>query len=198
MDFNRLLQDYESAKSSRKGSRRESEGDVEGAHQDKRPRRPYIPFAREAPRPFKPDLRVLVLVCAGPNSLHDTWFGVEDLSEGITLGVMWYGSEEPEERFTQLADKVIRKKGLKWQLLRTALKELYPNWRKEFDFVWFPDDDIRFVRGKPQNIARVMADFGLDLVQPCLSDLNITSPAFRPVVLRSFNTRALFHRTNCT
>ena len=140
--------------------------------------------------------RLLVLVCAGPNSLHDGWIQPDETAD-ITLCVVWYGMEEPEERLIQSAAKVMKKQGPKWVLVRAALKELVPNWREDFDMIWIPDDDIKFVRGDLSKMADIMLGFDLDLIQPCLTDKNITCAAYRPVVLPSRHRFATFHRTNC-
>ena len=197
MDFDSLLKAYEGAKSGQGGSRKSTSSNDDRRDQGpKRSRQESLPVYRQSPRALATPPRILVLVCAGPNSLHDAWFTADDISDGITLGVIWYGSEEPEERFTKLAEKVLRKKGPKWQLIRSALKELFPDWR-EYDYVWMPDDDIKLVRGRAVDLARIMAEYGLHLAQPCLSDKNITSIGYRSVVLRSPNANSVYHRTNC-
>jgi len=139
---------------------------------------------------------VLILVCAGPNSLHPDWPISQDEDASATLGVVWYGKETPDERFISQAEKVLYREGPKWALIRNALKELFPTWREDYDFIWLPDDDISFAAGTVGDLVKVMYKFRLDLAQPCLSDKNITCPAYRSVLLRSGNKNVVFHRTN--
>jgi len=169
--------------------------------------RPSVPVKVERRRRRDPQagpLRVLIIVCAGPASLHDTWFeaiGKEDGEDNggleITTCVMWYGKDEPEERFVSMADKVVRKQGPKWVLVRTALNEHYPDWRTRFEYLWMPDDDIRFVLGSVGLMIQTMNAFDIALAQPSLLDKNITCAAYRSVVVRSEHPHAVFHRTNC-
>lgn len=159
----------------------------------KRPRRLSLPVVKASlPKKKKEQLRVLVVVPAGPNSLHRTWASSDDEECGVsvTTFVVWYGPEDQAE------EGFVLKRGPKWQLVRFALKEKIKNWTEQFDFVWLPDDDLKFDSGSISKLARVCSDFELDLAQPCLVDKNITSVGYRSVVLKSSVPGAVFHRSN--
>jgi hypothetical protein len=137
--------------------------------------------------------RILVIIPAGPNSLHFKW----DLSSIQTTVLMWYGPDNVEIPPNMLLNinLVIRKRGPKWQLVRHALNAL-PAWDKEYDYIFLPDDDVEWETGSIPLLAQTMYVHGLQLAQPCLKDENITSPAYRPIVTRSQVTGAILHLTN--
>jgi hypothetical protein len=201
MDFDSLMKQYQSSSSS---STSAVGGGNSSSQQYKRQKRQsdyiYIDTISERPKytKFKPPT-ILVLVCAGPNSLHDHWFQPEEIGNPrLTIGIIWYGKDDPEEKFIiNERTKVVKKQGPKWVLVRYALNEIFPKWKEEFDYIWIPDDDLEIVHGSIFQLVDVMASFDLDLAQPCLTDKNITSLGYRSVVLKSQNTRAVFHRTNC-
>ena len=183
MDFDSLLKAHqEEAASSSKQEEQVA----------KRPRAFRPPLVRcKKTRDYRP-LKVLTIVCAGPNSLHPHWTAQDE--EEVSFLVMWYGKEPPSKRFTEKTMKVIEMQGTKWVLIRHALKEV--DWNA-YDYVFLPDDDIDFTIGTISDLAHVMDEYNLYLAQPCLVDLNITCAGYRHVLVKSNYHQALFHRTNC-
>lgn len=180
MDFDSLLHDY---KTSSQPPPRSSA-----------PRAPPRPQIIIAPPPPLSRARVLIVLAAGSRSLHESW----PYEDGITLCVMWYDeANEPSSWTKERAEFFARKRGQKWVLVREAMNSVVKgDWRKDYDVVWFPDDDLKFDSGTVMDLARCVVANKLDLVQPCLLDKNITSASYRGLVLRSNVQNAWFHRTN--
>jgi hypothetical protein len=136
--------------------------------------------------------RILVVCAAGPGSLHaglwERWGEAQ-----VDLCIVWFGAEEPPA--TPGARCVLRAKGPKWQLVRMALNSGVPDWRRTYDYVWIPDDDVKWEYGDLVGFVRGARAFGFQLSQPCLVDVNITSGAYRSVLTRA-SPKAVAHRTN--
>ena len=145
--------------------------------------------------------RVLVVVPAGPSSLHEElhpWRGSER-GGAVDLCLIWYGADPAPEPTRGAATYYAERRGPKWQLVRYALTELVPDFDARYEYVWLPDDDVRFEDtggswSGTERLARAMRLHGLELAQPCLLDKNLTSRAAADVLLRQ--PGALAHRTN--
>jgi hypothetical protein len=143
--------------------------------------------------------RVLVICPAGPTSLHDqlckSWGGFADLC------LIWYG-EESAMPVHASARCVLARKGPKWQLVRYALNVACSDWARKYEFVWLPDDDLKWQEHTDEEdeplvrLVRTARLLNLALCQPSLADLNITSPAYRAVLTRGQDNKCLAHRTN--
>jgi len=206
MDINALLDQLESAPTAPATAAATEAATTSGAADGggaKRPRRsspapPPITTGQQAALDNEAKLeapRVLVVCAAGPDSLalqlYSPWG-----EHGVDIALLWYGPAEslpvlPEARC------IIAKRGPKWQLVRTALNEGVPEWRDEYDYVWIPDDDLKWETGDVVTMVRTARAFDFALSQPSLVDENITSGAYRGVVTRpATQARCLAHRTN--
>jgi hypothetical protein len=137
----------------------------------------------------------LVVVMAGDRSLHGEYSAQRDFE----LWTIYYGdSDETFERYRSFSDRIWRKKGLKIELVRRILlEELHFREKTDFtayDFVFLPDDDIRFPNGSA-DISRLFAicrDLQVDVFQPAISN-EFVSERWEPTCLMP---GAVCHRTN--
>lgn len=113
----------------------------------------------------------LVILCAGPGSLHVTnrWC-VPGLRQ-FRLWMVLYAGDVPG---MESADRVFRCAGSKWDLIRhvaSAIRAADPEW------VWLPDDDLAI------DVEHVNAFFALcdasqwDMLQPALAPRNVSCDA---------------------
>lgn len=103
--------------------------------------------------------RVLAVVRCGDSSLHKSWVGAD-----VDIAISYFGDRDPhfpEAKFVHLY------KGGKWDGLFDFFKA-FPRVQGEYDYFWFPDDDLR---STPSDIDRLMTTghaLRLDLFQPAL------------------------------
>jgi hypothetical protein len=137
----------------------------------------------------------LVVVMAGDRSLHGAYSAHRD----FVLWTIYYGdSDETFERYRSISDRIWRKKGLKIELVRRILLEEL-HFREKFDFsafdfVFLPDDDIRFPKGTA-DISRLFAmcrELKADVFQPSIAN-EFVSEGWDPTCLMP---GAVCHRTN--
>ena len=88
----------------------------------------------------------LLIVAAGNSSLHEKWLTAD---RSYDVWIIYYGSDENKASlYRSQSDKLFVAKGMKLELARTLLLEEL-HFRKKFNFeqynyVWFPDDDLQF------------------------------------------------------
>lgn len=122
---------------------------------------------RSAPRMDRsaPPTDRLVVLCAGPTSLHITNRWLEPGRRAFRLWLVLYDDAHDVPGTHDRADRVFRRAGSKWDLVRhvaPAVREADPDW------VWLPDDDIAI------DVEHVNAFFDLcdarawDMLQPSL------------------------------
>jgi hypothetical protein len=120
----------------------------------------------------------LVIVCAGDYSLHINW---QTKPRDYDLMVIYYGDNEEKVSFYQAnCEYFYRSKGYKIQLARKILFEqlfLKQNFNfQQYDYIWFPDDDLLFY--KPECVSEMFETaslLGADMFQPALLNENIDS-----------------------
>ena len=139
--------------------------------------------------------RILVICAAGPGSsaldLFPDWGHNQ-----VDLCLVWYGDDSnvPE---VPGAKCIMVRKGPKWQLVRAALLDGVPSWREDYDFIWLPDDDLKWETGGLIEFVRTARGLGLVLCQPSLVDENMTCTAYRAVLTRPTDyPNVVGHRTN--
>lgn len=119
------------------------------------------------------NMKNLTIVMAGDSSLH----GEYCINRDFELWTIYYGSsDETFERYRSISDRIWRRKGLKIELVRRVLlEELHFGGKFDFsayDFVFLPDDDIRFPNGAA-DISRLFEtcrDLSADVFQPAVSN----------------------------
>jgi hypothetical protein len=83
-------------------------------------------------------MKRLVVVCAGPGSLHEINRWTRRDLRTFTLWIIWYG--EPSEAFaTETADRVFFDRGSKWDLIRRRAADITASGAT---WIWLPDDDL--------------------------------------------------------
>jgi hypothetical protein len=110
-----------------------------------------------------PKRRFVVIVRAGPNSLHRDWLvGAERTWD---LVVSWFG-DAPYEPVDD--EVVLNAKGGKWDVLHAQLTAA-PELVAGYDYVWIPDDDIEADAERVNRLFEIAAQYQLEISQPALS-----------------------------
>jgi hypothetical protein len=107
----------------------------------------------------------LVLARVGNNSLHSCWID-RATERDWDLYLSPYQPIPPQQGLDGIVGEVIP--GPKWSGIRTVLNE-WDGWR-DYDYVWFPDDDIY---ANQETIGRIFDGaraVGLDLFAPALHE----------------------------
>ncbi|MGA2571988.1 MAG: DUF707 domain-containing protein [Terracidiphilus sp.] len=114
---------------------------------------------------FTPHHRNLVIVRSGEQSLHEQWLADPE-KRNWDIVISYFGDDPNRYR----RDDVIRvdAKGPKW----TALYDLLQQKKAEilqYDFIWFPDDDLAADAQTINRMFAICAELQLHLAQPALS-----------------------------
>jgi len=116
----------------------------------------------------------LVIVMAGDRSLHEEYARDRDFE----LWVCYYGDDEATAaRYRGACDRFFQLKGQKWGLVRELAARLGRGGAtpfSKFDYVFLPDDDIRFPGGA-EDVSKVFGlarEVGADIFQPAVSNEN--------------------------
>ncbi|MFT4091889.1 MAG: hypothetical protein QM645_14260 [Asticcacaulis sp.] len=118
-------------------------------------------------------MRNLVIVMAGDRSLHHEIASSRDYE----LWTIYYGDDDGVyDTYRQFSDRSWRAKGLKVELVRRVLLEQLHFTREvrfeDYDYIFMPDDDIRFPAGAADvsRLFEVCAQIGADVFQPAISN----------------------------
>jgi hypothetical protein len=106
----------------------------------------------------------LVIVPAGPASLHPDWFkSIADETRNWDLCIGWYDAQAPDADMPcEYLAHIPKTK--KFRLLYNLLHEGSPLW--DYEAVWLPDDDL-LASGQGINLMfYLFRKFGMDLAQP--------------------------------
>jgi hypothetical protein len=113
-------------------------------------------------RVTKPIATMLAVIRCGDNSLHESW-ALE--TRHCDIGISYFGSDDarlfPEARY------VHRKKAGKWDGIYDFF-ESYPQTVNQYDYFWFPDDDLHLSGKDVDALIAIGKEYQLDLLQPCL------------------------------
>ena len=120
-------------------------------------------FVRRLRRPQRPNL---VVLRAGPESLHESWTrDITDQQRNWDLCVSYYGKNL--EDFTGDAEYLSHQPSQrKFQALFDLFHPGSPLWA--YDRIWFPDDDLMTGWRDINRIFHLSLKHGLDLCQPSL------------------------------
>lgn len=114
----------------------------------------------------------LVIVMAGDGSLHERFAA----GRAFELWVCYFGNDAAvADRMAAGCDRLIRKKGQKWELVR-AIGAATPGGFAHYDHVFLPDDDIAF-DGGAEDIARAFKlarAIGADMFQPTIANEHVS------------------------
>jgi hypothetical protein len=107
----------------------------------------------------------LVIVCAGDLSLHNKWL---DESKNFDLAIIYYGnSDEIASQYENHSSFFVKQKGHKWHMIKNFIKNNY-NIIKNYNYFWFPDDDILSDVISVNSLFEINHNFKLSLSQPSL------------------------------
>jgi hypothetical protein len=109
--------------------------------------------------------RNLVIVACGDNSLHSDWLLGD---KNFDFGFIYYGdSDEKFEEYKKQSKYNLKKKGQKWHLIYDFIK-IFEDEIKKYDYIWFPDDDLKTDFDSINRLFNINTDFKLNLSQPTL------------------------------
>lgn len=117
-----------------------------------------------------PDRPNLIIVPVGDASLHVAWCDVQD--RNYDVWIIYYGRDEDVlKRYSQRCERTIQASGKKFHLIRSVALQFAKD-ISQYQYVWFPDDDIRMHNG-PGDVCRMFdtaKDIGADLFQPAIAN----------------------------
>lgn len=129
-------------------------------------------------------MRSYALVCAvGDESMHDPWIDDARVFDVILI----YFGDDPEiaSRYAEQADLFIRAKGQKLHMIYRLVKEK-KLFISEYEYVWFPDDDLRISVEDVNALFQNSEKYGALVSQPaCIGFTShaVTKPNTRRLVL---------------
>lgn len=107
----------------------------------------------------------LVVATVGDNSYHKEW--IKD-NPNFDLVLLYYG-DNPDTaiEYTKDTPQVYSAKGFKWWLIKSFV-ESDPEFVSQYEYIWFPDDDISISTGEINEIFSIAKEHDLWLCQPSL------------------------------
>lgn len=109
-------------------------------------------------------IKRLVVVRAGPNTLHRAWHPTEGEAD-FHIAVSYYGDGEYQP---QRDEFVHYYKGGKWEGIYDLFKQ-NPNFLTEYSHIWLPDDDLATNAEDISKLFDIAERHGLDVCQPSLT-----------------------------
>jgi hypothetical protein len=107
----------------------------------------------------------LVIAPAGDNSLHFEWIKG---NPNFELVLLYYGDNiDVAKSYTNHTPHVYASKGFKWWLIKSFIEENF-DWVNQFNYIWFPDDDIRIETEEINKLFNIAKQYDLWLCQPSL------------------------------
>ena len=122
---------------------------------------PEISRPSAAAEGFVPQRRNLVMMRAGNNGVLPNW--AQASSRSWDLAISFYGDGQPDWG----QEYFIQEKGPKWQPIHRWISS-NPQLLKQYDWFWFPDDDILTSHENANEFFRVCRGFDLQLAQPAI------------------------------
>jgi hypothetical protein len=116
----------------------------------------------------------LVLAPVGDESVHRSW--LSGGQRGFDLGLIYFGDQR--RRFADDADYYYACKGIKYSLLYDII-ELLGSSLSQYDFLWFPDDDIAAEAPQINTLFQVARDYQLAICQPAIGCGDVSFEALR-------------------
>ena len=113
----------------------------------------------------------LIVLCAGDNSLHTprncNWL---HLSRKYDVAIIYYGDQATvKASYEKDSDYFYAQRGPKWTLIRDFLLNQKHVWQT-YNFVAFPDDDLKVAPTQWNELFEYGQKYQLDLFQPSLVD----------------------------
>jgi len=107
--------------------------------------------------------RNLVVVRAGDNSVHPGWL---DGERDFDLYVSYFGNQP--DRYADQAEFHENQKGMKWPVIGELIQR-QSELLEQYDYFWFPDDDLITDTATINRMFAHARAFGLALAQPALT-----------------------------
>lgn len=107
----------------------------------------------------------IIIIPCGDNSLHINW--ITEYSN-FDIGFIYYGSDD--NKFNEYKEKSkfsLKLKGEKWFLINEFLNK-YNNDLKNYEYFWFPDDDLQGNTDSINKLFEINKFYNLELSQPSL------------------------------
>lgn len=109
----------------------------------------------------------LVVVRAGPESLHEGWLSRPAAQRSFDLLVSYYSEEAYRRHQEAEGVSAVLVPGGKWDGLHRTLAEI--DWDGRYSHIWLPDDDIAADGAAIDRLFDLAERHGLALCQPALS-----------------------------
>jgi len=107
----------------------------------------------------------LVISPAGDKSVHKQWLVGKPNFE---LVLLYYGEDlNIAKSYTQDTSNVYASKGFKWWLIKSFIEDNL-EWVSQFEYIWFPDDDIEIDTENINKLFDLAKQYSLWLCQPSL------------------------------
>jgi hypothetical protein len=107
----------------------------------------------------------LVISPAGDKSLHKEWLNSKP---NFDLVLLYYGDDmEVAKSYTQDTPHVYASKGFKWWLIKAFIEDNL-EWISQYEYIWFPDDDLKIDTNNINNLFDIAKKYDLYICQPSL------------------------------
>ena len=107
----------------------------------------------------------LVLSPAGDNSLHSEWVKGES---NFDLVLLYYGDDlKKAESYLIDTPHIYASKGFKWWLIKSFIEDNL-EWFSQYEYIWFPDDDLEISTENINKLFEVAKQYDLYICQPAL------------------------------
>ena len=107
----------------------------------------------------------LVIVRAGNSSLHPEWLKGED-NRNWDIVVNYFGDDP--DLYKETGVTRIDSKGPKWPALHDLIS-LNPQFISDYEYIWFPDDDLMATKSDINRLFNTCDEYGLEAAQPALT-----------------------------
>ena len=107
----------------------------------------------------------LVISTVGDKSLHKEWLQGEKIFD---LVLLYYGDDEKiAKSYYDDTPYVYMAKGFKWWLIKSFIQS-HPSFMEKYDYIWFPDDDVKITTQEINDLFKIAKEYDLWLCQPSM------------------------------
>jgi hypothetical protein len=107
----------------------------------------------------------LIISPAGDKSLHKEWLTSKP---NFDLVLLYYGDDmEVAKSYIQDTPHVYASKGFKWWLIKSFIEDNL-EWISQYEYIWFPDDDLKIDTNNINNLFNIAKKYDLYICQPSL------------------------------
>lgn len=124
----------------------------------------------------------LVISTVGDKSIHKEWLSKE---QNFDLVLLYYGDDEKiAHSYYEDTPYVYMAKGFKWWLIKSFI-QTHPQFMEKYNYIWFPDDDVRISTENINYLFDFCKEYNLWLCQPAMKGYishEITKPQYNSVL----------------